>query len=97
MHDLPVEVSAPRSVDDIDKKQTGNHEKVRHAERQRKGDDGMQPAFAANGLLYAERRMHHHHKDDAETFGVIDPVDPAVMELRRIHAAVYGATGFQLA
>jgi hypothetical protein len=44
MHDLAVDILPPRSVDDVGKKQLRDQEEFGHAERQRDGDDSVQPA-----------------------------------------------------
>ena len=85
MHDLAVEISAPVAVDDVGEEQAGDQEEIGHAERQREGDHGVHPAVLAEGGFDAERRMHHHHKDDAEALGVIDPVDPPVVRFHPAH------------
>ena len=81
MHDLAVEVGPPVAIDDARQEQAGDEEEVRHPERLGELDDGVHPAFAADRCLDAERRVHHHHEDDAEALGIVDPVDPLGLQV----------------
>ena len=79
VHDLAVQIGAPVAVDHVGKKQAGDHEEVGHAERLGERDHIVHPAFMTVGEFDAERRVHHHHEDDAEALGIVDPVDPAMI------------------
>ena len=99
VRDLAVEISAPVAADHMRQKQAGDHEKVRHAERPREIDHRVKPAVLADGRFDAERRVHHHHEDDAKALGVIDPVDPpgravVLHFIDAVHALVMPEAGF---
>jgi hypothetical protein len=99
VQDLAVDILPPRPINDVGEKKPGNEEEVRHAKRQREGDNGVQPALMSNDGPDAERRMHHHDEDDAKTLGVVDPVDSPVMDLSAVHdmRATRRRIGFNLA
>jgi hypothetical protein len=85
VYDLAIDILPPRSVDDVGKEEPGDEKEVGHAERQCEGDNLVQPTFASDYGFDAERRMHHHDKDDAKAFGVVDPVNPTVVDLSAVH------------
>ena len=81
MDHLGVEVAAPGPVDARGQEQPGDQEEVRHAEGPRPLDESMQGGLGADGLLHPQRRMHHDDQNDADAFGDIHPIQPAVLEI----------------
>ena len=75
VHDLSIDVAAPRTIDHEGQKQAGDEKEIRHAEWPRESDDIMHPAIVPGAKLDAERGVDHHHHDDAEAFAGIDPID----------------------
>jgi len=75
VHDLAIEIAAPRGGDAAAQEQAGNEEEIRHAERFGPGNETVQPGRFAKGLLDAQRRMHHDHENDADALAIVDPVE----------------------
>ncbi len=73
--DLAVEIGPPVAVDDTGQKEPRDQEEIRHPERFGEGHQQMHVAGLAGGQFDTQHRVHHHHHDDADTLGVIDPVD----------------------
>jgi hypothetical protein len=74
---LAIEISAPVAVDHERQEQARDQEEIRHPERLGKSDQYMHEAGLADGQFHADHRMHHDHHHDADTFGVVHPVDPS--------------------
>jgi hypothetical protein len=75
-----VGVGAPVPVDHARQEEARYEEEIGHAEGLREGDDPVHEALAAHRLSDAEGRVHHHHEEDADALGGIDPGDAAVVE-----------------
>ena len=75
--DAPVPVNHERQ------KQARDQKEIRHPEWLCEGDQQMHETGMAGGGLDAQHRMHHDHHDDADTLGVVHPIDARRHWLRR--------------
>ena len=75
MHDFPIEEPSPWPLDGAPGEEPGDQEKVGHPERFGERDDIVKPSRVADRDANAQRRVHHHDKNDAPPPGAIDPGD----------------------
>jgi hypothetical protein len=75
MHHLAVEIGSPVPIDHQWQEQARNQEEVRHPERLCEGHGDMHETGLAGRDLHPQHRVHHHDHDDADTLGIVDPVD----------------------
>jgi len=80
MHHLAVEIGTPVAIDHEGQEQAGNQEEIGHPERFGEGDHEVHEAGLAGRGLDPQHRVHHHDHDDADAFGIVDPVDPFVLQ-----------------
>src|SRR5690606_33768533 len=69
------DIAQPWPVDDEAEEKSRAEEEVGHAERLRERHDMVHPHFALDGYNDAQRRVHHHHEDDADALGSMHPSD----------------------
>ena len=75
MHDAPVGIAPPRPVDDLRQEKAGDQEEFRHPEWRGETDNVVQYADLAGMLAEIVGGVHHHHQQDRETLGGVDPVE----------------------